>query len=222
MLAATCWRTSLTLRQVAPWFRISKSAADRILDHLDPLLTVSPARRPRKDTVYMVEGKLVPTRDRSVSSSSCRYATNLQVVIGVNSRLLVAIGIPLPGSRNNCRAFAESVATEPAAEPVIADGRHQGTWALIPHGKRPGQERLIWRRRRRTRSIAGPEPGWYTLSRLKNWKVLRDCRLRGKGVHQAMLGLARLDNLALTGYIPHGRTSKGRAARRVPGAGCRV
>jgi hypothetical protein len=34
---------------------------------------------------------------------------------------------------------------------------------------------------------------------LKNWKILRDCRLRGTGVHQAMLGVACLHNLALTG-----------------------
>ncbi|MEU3416922.1 IS5/IS1182 family transposase, partial [Streptomyces murinus] len=28
---------------------------------------------------------------------------------------------------------------------------------------------------------------------------LRDCRLKGSGVYQAMLGIARLHNLALTG-----------------------
>ncbi|MDF2272648.1 IS5/IS1182 family transposase, partial [Streptomyces coacervatus] len=32
-----------------------------------------------------------------------------------------------------------------------------------------------------------------------NWRILRDCRLKGNGVHQAMLGIARLHNLALTG-----------------------
>lgn len=39
----------------------------------------------------------------------------------------------------------------------------------------------------------------HALSRLKNWKILRDCRLKDNGVHQAMLGIARLHNLALTG-----------------------
>lgn len=37
LLVATYWRTNLTLRQVAPLFGISKSAADRILDHLRPV-----------------------------------------------------------------------------------------------------------------------------------------------------------------------------------------
>jgi hypothetical protein len=34
---------------------------------------------------------------------------------------------------------------------------------------------------------------------MKTWKILRDCRLKGDGVHHAMLGIARLHNLGLTG-----------------------
>lgn len=34
---------------------------------------------------------------------------------------------------------------------------------------------------------------------MKTFKILRDCRLRGDGVHQAVLGVARLHNLALAG-----------------------
>ncbi|GAB7109675.1 hypothetical protein JCM4814A_79900 [Streptomyces phaeofaciens JCM 4814] len=66
------------MRQVAPLFGVSKSAGDRILDHLAPLLALSPALRPWKDSVYIVDGTLVPTRDRSVAASSknCRYSTN--------------------------------------------------------------------------------------------------------------------------------------------------
>ncbi|MER7578035.1 IS5/IS1182 family transposase, partial [Streptomyces sp. NPDC126514] len=32
------------------------------------------------------------------------------------------------------------------------------------------------------------------------WKILRDCRLKGEGVHHAMLGIARLHNLTLAGW----------------------
>lgn len=35
--------------------------------------------------------------------------------------------------------------------------------------------------------------------RMETWKILPDCRLKGDGVHYAMLGIARLHNLALTG-----------------------
>lgn len=34
---------------------------------------------------------------------------------------------------------------------------------------------------------------------MKAWKILRDCRLQGDGVHYAMLGIARLHNLTLAG-----------------------
>ncbi len=41
----------------------------------------------------------------------------------------------------------------------------------------------------------------HVFARMKNWKILRDCRLKGDGVHHAMLGIARLHNLNLAGYI---------------------
>jgi hypothetical protein len=34
---------------------------------------------------------------------------------------------------------------------------------------------------------------------MKNWKILRDCRLKGEGVHHAIRGVARLHNPALAG-----------------------
>lgn len=64
------WRMNLTLRQMAPLVGVS---ADRVLDRLAPLLANLPIRRPRKDTVYNVNGTLVATRDRSVAASSKNY-----------------------------------------------------------------------------------------------------------------------------------------------------
>lgn len=34
---------------------------------------------------------------------------------------------------------------------------------------------------------------------MKGWKTLRDCRLRGDGVHRALFGIAHLHNLAFAG-----------------------
>jgi hypothetical protein len=34
---------------------------------------------------------------------------------------------------------------------------------------------------------------------MNTYKILRDCRLCGDGVHHAILGVARLHNLALAG-----------------------
>lgn len=42
LLVAAYWRPNLTLRQLAPLFGVSKSAADRIIDHIGPLLALRP------------------------------------------------------------------------------------------------------------------------------------------------------------------------------------
>jgi hypothetical protein len=50
LVAAYC-RTNHTPRQLAPLFKVSKSAADRIIDHLGPSLALQQRKRFRKDTV---------------------------------------------------------------------------------------------------------------------------------------------------------------------------
>ncbi|WP_340564012.1 transposase [Streptomyces sp. GSL17-111] len=204
LLVAAYWRTNLTLRRLAPLFGVSKSAADRIIAHLGPALALQPRKRYRTDTVLIVDGTLVPTRDRSVAASSknYRYSTNHQVVIDADTRLVVAVGKPLPGNRNDCRAWEESgakdaVGTTPT---VIADGGYRGTGLTSPHYRRHRDEDLpAWKEshnasHRRVRARVE-----HTFARMKTWKILRDCRLRGDGVHHAMLGIARLHNLALAG-----------------------
>jgi len=44
------------MRQLAPLFGISKPAADRIIDHLGPLLALRQRSRFRRDTVLIVDG----------------------------------------------------------------------------------------------------------------------------------------------------------------------
>lgn len=98
LLVVAYWRTNLTLRQLAPLFGISKSAADRIIDHLGPLLALQPRRRFRKDTVLIVDDTLVPTRDHTIAeqSKNYRYSTNHQVVIDAAIRLVVVVGSRSP------------------------------------------------------------------------------------------------------------------------------
>lgn len=53
LLVSAYWRTNLTMRQLAPLFGISKSAADRNIDHLGPALALRPRRRFAKGTVQL-------------------------------------------------------------------------------------------------------------------------------------------------------------------------
>ncbi|MFF4017810.1 transposase [Streptomyces sp. NPDC001843] len=201
LLVTAYWRTNLTLRKLGPLFGVSKSTAARIIGHLGPLLALRQRRRFRKETVLIVDGTLVPTRDHTVAeqSKNYRYSTN-QVVIDADTRLVVAVGRPLPGNRNDCKAWELSGAKATAGKAVvIADGGYQGTGLVIPHRREPGQDELsAWKEEHNASHRKVRARVEHVFARMKTWKILRDCRLKGDGVHHAMLGIARLHNAVLT------------------------
>lgn len=110
LLGAVYWRTNLTMRQIGPLFGISHSAAHRVLDSLGPLLALAPVRTRRLDQIAIVDGPLVPTRDRRMAapSKNYRYSPNLQVAIDADSRLVIATGDPQPGNHNDTTAYRDS------------------------------------------------------------------------------------------------------------------
>ncbi|QIP83280.1 transposase [Streptomyces sp. Tu 2975] len=203
LLVTAYWRTNLTLRQLAPLFGISKSAAGRIIDHLAPALAHQRRKWFRRDTVLIVNGTLVPTRDHAVAerSKNYRYSTNHQVVIDADTCLVVAVGRPVPGNRNDCKAWELSGAKAAVGRTtVIADGGYRGTGLVIPHRRKKGQAELMaWKEEHNTSHRQVRARVDHVFARMKGWKILRDCRLKGDGVHHAMLGIARLHNLARAG-----------------------
>lgn len=199
LLVATYWRTNLTMRQLAAVFGVSKSAAARVIEDLGPALGLRPRVRFPRGAVLIVDGTLVPTRDHDVAapSKNYRYSTNHQVVIDADTELVVALGRPLPGNRNDCRAYAESGAAHACRNAVvIADGGYQGTSAIIPHRRVPGRDLPEWKQAYNASHRKVRARVEHTFARMKTWKILRDCRLRGNGVAVAMAGVATLANLA--------------------------
>jgi hypothetical protein len=204
LLVATYYRTNLTMRQLAPLFGIKTAAVHRIIDRLSPFLALAPARRKYgPDTVLIVDGTLVPTRDHAVAASSknYRYSTNMQVMIDAATRLVVAVGQPQPGNRNDCVAYSASRIDRVAAGAIVlADGGYQGTGELIPHRRRPGQIDLPgWKERDNSAHRKLRARVEHTFADMKTWKILRDCRRRGHGVYWATTGVAHLRNLTLAG-----------------------
>lgn len=164
----------MTLRQLAPLFGISKSAADRVIDHLGPLLAL-PRKRFRKDTVLIVDGTLVPTRDHTIAeqSKNYRYSTAYQVVIDTDSRLVVVVGRPLPGNRHDSRGWEESgVKAAVGKTMTIADGGYQGTGLVIPH-RRPKGEELEHRLQQELRDMDGAPESFVEFENrhAKVWRV---------------------------------------------------
>jgi hypothetical protein len=202
LLVATYWRTNLTMRQLAPLFGVSKSAVDRIIDHLGPRLALQLRKRFKKGTVLIVDGTLVPTRDHTVAeqSKNYRYSTNHQVVIDAESRLVVLVGRPLPGNRNDCKAWEESGAKAGVGTTTtIADGGYPGTGLVMPHRRRNGEELPGWKQAHNKSHKQVRARVEHAFARMKTWKILRDCRLKGDGVHHAMLGIAQMHNLTIAG-----------------------
>ncbi|GAA2305722.1 hypothetical protein GCM10010431_26900 [Streptomyces kunmingensis] len=111
------------------------------------------------------------------------------------------VGRPLAGNRNDCKASEESGAKAAAGKTMtIADGGYPGTGLVIPHCRERGQAGLPdWKKEHNKSHKQVRARVEYTFARMKRWKILRDCRLKGDGVHHAMLGIARMHNLALTG-----------------------
>ncbi|MFG2343688.1 transposase [Streptomyces phaeochromogenes] len=203
LLVAAYWRTNLTLGQLAPLFGVSKSTAARVIHDFGPKLALQPRSRFAKNTVLIVDETLVPTRDHAVAeqSKNYRYSTNHQVVIDADTRLVVAVGRPLPGNRNDCKAWELSGAKAAVGNTmVIADGGYRGTELVIPHRRERGQDELpAWKEEHNRSHRKVRARVEHTFARIKSWKILRDCRSKGDGVHHAMLGIARLHNLALAG-----------------------
>ncbi|PJJ04220.1 DDE superfamily endonuclease [Streptomyces sp. 2333.5] len=102
LLVAAYWRTNLTLRQLAPLFGVSKSAADRIIDHLGPALALQQRKRFRKDTVLIVDGTLVPTRDHTIAEQSKNYRY---------STITRSSSTPTPGSSSRSASHCPATAT---------------------------------------------------------------------------------------------------------------
>jgi hypothetical protein len=63
LLVEVYYRTNLTIRQIAPLFGITDSAAFRIIDRLDEHLALAPIKGNTPATVLIADGTLVPTRD---------------------------------------------------------------------------------------------------------------------------------------------------------------
>lgn len=192
----------MTLRQLAPRFGIWKSAADRVIVHLGPLPALQPCKRFPKDAVLIVDGTLVPTRDCTIAeqSKNYRYATAHQVVIDADTRLVVVAGRPLPGNRHDSRGWEESGAEAAVGHTMtIADGGYQGTGLVIPHRRAKSEELPAWKEEHNQSHKRVRARVEHTFARMKGWKILRDCRLKGDGVHHAMRGIGRLHNLILAG-----------------------
>ena len=82
---------------------------------------------------------------------------------------------------------------------VMAGGGYRGTGLVIPHRREPGSKAQLpaWKEEHNASHRKIRARVEHSFARMKTWKILRDSRLKGTGVHYAMLSAARLHNLTL-------------------------
>lgn len=204
LLVAAYWRTNLTMRQIGPLFGVSHSAAHRVIDTLGPLLALAPGRRRRVDQITIVDGTLIPTRDHRLAapSKNYRYSTNLQVAIDAHTRLVVALGDPQPGNRNDTIVYRTSgIDQKLAGRPVMADGAYRGNPEVIIPYRKPadGSELPEWKAdlNKQHRTVRARVE--HALARMKCFKILRDYRRAARTLTDTASGIAHLHNIILAG-----------------------
>jgi hypothetical protein len=203
LLVAVYYRTNLTMRQLAPLFGVSSATVCRVVQRLGPLLALEPVARPVEgvERLWIVDGTLVPVRDRNVGASSrnYRFSANVQVVIDADTRLVVATARPAPGNKADAHVWrASDLPAQCQGATVLGDGAYLNTGLVVPHRKRAGRPLLRVQEEdnaehRRVRARVE-----HAFARMKTYKILRDCRVRGDGLHHAVQAVAHMHNLALT------------------------
>lgn len=118
------------MRQLAPLFGVSKSAADRIIDHLGPLLALQPRRRFARDAVLIVDGTLVPTRDHTIAATAAAVSVVLRLYHHhAGNGIVMAVATPSAAVRYLIKANQPSLPvhtdTTDALRTVRACLRHQ-------------------------------------------------------------------------------------------------
>ncbi|MFJ4428961.1 transposase family protein [Streptomyces bobili] len=150
--------------------------------------------------MWIVGGTLVPLHERGVGASSrnYRFSANVQVIVDAETRLVVAAARPVPANTADARAWRNSGLAEHChGVTVLGDGAYINTTLIVPHRERPGRALLKGEEEDNAAHRKVRARVEHVFSRMKNCKILGDCRQRCDGLHHAVQAVTRKHNLAL-------------------------
>lgn len=199
LLACIALRTNLTMRELAALFATSGSTAHRVVAAMTPRLAAS-ATKVDRDLCWswVVDGTLTPTRDHrwAAKSKNYRWSCNAQLLVRRTDLLVIETHAGGPGNRNDTIHYRGSTVQTWCQRHgrVLADGGYRGVPELVT--PRFLHNRIVrdrwWRRHRRRRARVE-----HAIARLKNWRVLRDHRRRGRHLATTLNAVVFLHNLQL-------------------------
>ncbi|BDM74831.1 hypothetical protein HEK616_83180 (plasmid) [Streptomyces nigrescens] len=176
LLVAVYYRTNLTMRQLAPLSGVSSATVCRVIQRLRPLLALEQASLPADavERLWIVDGTLIPVRDRKVGASSrnYRFSANVQIIIDADTRLVVAAARPVPGTTADAKAWRDSGLAQTCRDvTVLGDGAYINTGLVVPHRQRPGRRLLPGEEADNTEHRRVRARVEHTFARMKHYKI---------------------------------------------------
>ncbi|MBW8705324.1 hypothetical protein MBT84_37560 [Streptomyces sp. MBT84] len=154
--------------------------------------------RPRRGTSAWGESGREPLLNVGASSRNYRFFANVQVIINADPRLVVATARRAPGNMADAHVWRDSGLPQHfEGVTVLGDGAYIYTGLVVTHRERPGRPFLVGEEadnpeHRRVRARVE-----HAIGRMKYYKILRDRRQHGDGLHHAAQAVADMHNLAL-------------------------
>ncbi|MFF3248964.1 transposase family protein [Streptomyces sp. NPDC002870] len=102
-----------------------------------------------------------------------------------------------PFWRTNRSTTRNAAAPADEGVTVLSDGAYINTGLVAPHRKRPGRDLLAAEEEDNAEHRSVRARVEHAFARMKHYKILRDCRQRGSGLHHAVQAVAHMHNLAL-------------------------
>jgi len=145
---------------------------------------------------WVVDGTRIPTHDHrcAARSKNYRWSCNAQILVRRCDLRIVATVAGGPGNRNDPVHYRGSIIETFCQQHrrVLADGGYRAIRELVTprfRGRRILRD-THWRRHRKRRARVE-----HAISRLKNWRVLRDHRRRGHHLDDTLKAVSLLHNL---------------------------
>jgi DDE superfamily endonuclease len=112
--------------------------------------------------------------------------------------MVIAAARPVPGTRADAHAWrASGLSQHCQGVTALSDGAYLNCGIAVPHCKRPGRPLLKGEEDDNAEHRKVRARVEHVIGRMKNYKIIRDCRQRGDGLHHAVQAVARMHNLAL-------------------------
>lgn len=122
----------------------------------------------------------------------------MQVIEDADTRLVIAAARPVLGTTADAHAWrASSLAQYCQGVSVLGDGAYLNCGMITPHRKCPRRDLLPGEEADHAAHRTVRARVEHVIGRMKNYKILRDCRQHGDGLHHAVQAVAHMHNLAL-------------------------